>query len=326
MIPYVRAHPHPPSALHVCHVRASAIPSGGAPITGGGGSSGRSGGGSGGIRCGGGDDGFVSPMDLRRRGKARALAHSVVLDVAEVVLRRCVPDTKPPALAKTAGIKRTAETALSRAVNSVKTFAVSKKIPTTVKTSAATKKVPMSATKTPSAAVTTPSMAKTSAATVTETFMRAGALSPTMTKKEAPLSSTRQWLSPGEPRPHPFWKIPAAAAPAAVAGVPGERGSTKAVIISRAQQPPTSPVLGSAFAAPSSAVKVGGEEDEVRPPSLPRSPKHSPGAVLLRRRGAREGKGARKDLFASVNVNDADERMSWSSFDSLDVRVDDQVG
>lgn len=305
MIPYVRAHP----LLPPCHARASAIPFGGAPITGGVGSSGRSGSGSGGSRCGVGDDGFVSPLDLRRRGKVRALAHSIVLDIVEVVLRRCVPDTKPPALVKTAGIKRTAETALNRAVNAVKTFAVSKK--------------------TPSAAVISPSMAKSSAAAVTETFKRAGGLSPTMTKEDAPLSTTPGWLPPGERRPHPFWKIraaapPAAAAPAAVAGVPGERGSTKAVMISGAQQPPTSPVLGAAFAAPSSVVSVGGKEDGVRPPSLPRSPKPSPGAALLRRRGAREGKEAGRELFASVN--DADERMSWSSFDSLDVRVDDQVG
>lgn len=312
-----------------CHVRASAIPSGGAPITGGVGSSGRSGSGSGGSRYGGGDDGFVSPLDLRRRGKVRALAHSVVLDVVEVVLRRCVPDTRPPALVKTTGIKRTAETALNRAVNAVKTFTVSKKSSLSAKPFAATKKIPMSVTKTPSVAVTSPSMAKTSAATLTETFKRAGALSPTTTKEDAPLSTTPQWLSPGERRSHPFWKIraailPEAAAPAGVAGVPGEQGSTKAVMISRVQQPPTSPVLGAAFAAPSSAVSVGGKEDGVRPPALPRSPKPSPGAVLLRRRGARDGKEAGRELFASVN--DSDERMSWSSFDSLDVRVDDQVG
>ncbi|CAN0527177.1 unnamed protein product, partial [Ectocarpus sp. 12 AP-2014] len=42
------------------------------------------------------DDGFVSPLDLRRKAKLRGLAHALVLDTVEAALAQCKPPPPPP--------------------------------------------------------------------------------------------------------------------------------------------------------------------------------------------------------------------------------------
>ncbi|CAN0423463.1 unnamed protein product, partial [Ectocarpus sp. 8 AP-2014] len=117
---------------------------------------------------------------------------------------------------------------------------------------------------------------------------------------DAPLSA-RRWPSPEQATAHPLWKIPAVAAGPPEPTIPPDAGAGA--------------VRGAAV-MPRPAVGVGssGSSEGVRSPSLVgsrSSPRPPP--VSRRREGRRE-----------LTVNDADERMSCSSFDSLDVRVDDQ--
>ena len=159
----------------------------------------------------------------------------------------------------------------------------------------------------------------------------AAATTTTGAATDASLSTVRRWPSPDESAAHPLWKMPPPTAP-----TPGQRNLPEPTDQTPPQQLPgrnhPGPTFGAAVAPPmtsaaaavaaaaaSAAVGVGpsGRGDGgVRSPSLMGlgSPR-PPGTFVSRRREARR----------ELAVNDADERMSWSSFDSLDVRVDDQV-
>lgn len=138
--------------------------------------------------------------------------------------------------------------------------------------------------------------------------------------------SVRRWPSPENSVTHPLWKVSPAdpgqrdlpeqakqAAQLLGAAVPAARRPPPA--FGAAVAPPVTP--GATPAGGPGAVPPGRSEGGVRSPSLMGlgSPR-PPGTFVSRRREARR----------ELAVNDADERMSWSSFDSLDVRVDDQVG
>ena len=287
--------------------RPSAIPAGSAPA-------------SGGSSCGdcrGGcrGDGFVIPLDVRRRGKVRALAHSLVTDVVEAVLRRCVLETATPLPIPTTkaatGFKRTADMALSKEAADATIAAVAAKTPTVTPSADAT--IAAVAVKTPTVK---PSAAAPCSVIPAAAFKRA-ALSATVKPGAVELLPTCPWPSPAESMPPLLWKIPAAT------GVQGARGAVNAGAIAKTRlQSPSSPVLVAAVASPSSAANAGG--DSTSSPSVLRSPPRLRGGARLSRRWeARTVRGASgRELTAA---NDADERMSWSSFDSLDVRVDDQV-
>lgn len=126
---------------------------------------------------------------------------------------------------------------------------------------------------------------------------------------DSPLSA-RMWPSPEESMTRSFWKVPATL---------GQRGGLPGPATRVHHHPPNSPVSGAAIAPPTAAAAVAAaavgsaRNDGVRSPSLLGSPR-PPGSVVYRRREFRRER--------ELAMNDADERMSWSSFDSLDVRVD----
>ncbi|CAN0059569.1 unnamed protein product, partial [Ectocarpus sp. 12 AP-2014] len=230
------------------------------------------------------DDGFVSPLDLRRKAKLRGLAHALVLDTVEAALAQCKPPPPPPS-----GRKSSTQQPPPPLANSPGAAA-------TVKRTAAAPAV---------AAGTTTADAKTASrpgAAVVATISRTAA---TAGIPDAPLSA-RRWPSPEQATAHPLWKIPAVAAGPPEPTIPPDAGAGTG----------GSPALDGAAVTPRSAAGVGssGSSEDVRSPSLVgsrSSPRPPP--VSRRREGRRE-----------LAVNDADERMSCSSFDSLDVRVDDQ--
>ncbi|CAM9244465.1 unnamed protein product, partial [Laminaria digitata] len=64
--------------------------------------------GSGPVNAGSYDDGFVSPLDLRRKAKLRTLAHCLVMDTVEAALSQCVVPHKPhPETQSTRGAEST---------------------------------------------------------------------------------------------------------------------------------------------------------------------------------------------------------------------------
>ena len=235
--------------------------------------------GSGPVNAGPYDDGFVSPLDLRRKAKLRTLAHGLVMDTVEAALSQCVPQKE------TQGTRGTESTGRRPAV-------------------AVVVKSAKSAKPTPGFGL----------AVVVE----GAAAPPSGRAAEAPRAamdsplSARMWPSPEESMPRSFWKVPATLGQRGGLPGPGTR-----------VHPPNSPATGAAIAPPTAAAAAAAavlgsaRNDGVRSPSLLGSPR-PPGSVVYRRREIRR----ERDLA----MNDADERMSWSSFDSLDVRVDDQVG
>lgn len=248
------------------------------------------------------DDGFVSPLDLRRKAKARTLALSVVLDVVEAALSQCVrPKTPPSSHPETPDPRYFGDGAVAAAAAAAtRQASVPSKGP--AKGGGGAVSPPAAAAITKGQAGSLPAMARA-----------APSMGPAA---DAPLSANR-WLSPVEESAasHPPWKI---------LPTPGmaPRGGAKVGPVTRWPSP-SSPSTGATVAsaaaaavaaAAAAAAVAGGRGDGVRSPSLMGSPRPH-GAVVSRRREARR----------ELAMNDADERMSCSSFDSLDVRVDDQV-
>ncbi|CAN0240134.1 unnamed protein product, partial [Ectocarpus fasciculatus] len=231
------------------------------------------------------DDGFVSPLDLRRKAKLRVLAHALVLDTVEAALTQCKPPPPPPGGRKSSVQQPPPPLANNRG-------AATSAVKRTVAAPAVA-----AGTTTATAEATTEPRPGGVAATIPRTAAAKAAVGMT----DAPLSA-RRWPSPEQATAHPLWKIPAVAA-----GPPDPTPPPKAGGGGGGRPP----AVGGAAVMPGAAAGVGssGRSEGVRSPSL--APRHP--TVSRRREGRRE-----------LTVNDADERMSCSSFDSLDVRVDDQ--
>lgn len=262
------------------------------------------------------DDGFVSPLDLRRKAKLRTIAHALVTETVEAALAQC----KPPPPSQSSSSQPPADASdpprnskISAGEVSIRKFAMTPP-PSVAATATTTSLSNVNRGTTAAAAV-----AATGTSMLAAESQR-GAVMPGATAAAAAVMTdasllVRRWPSPEESVSHPLWKIPA---------TPGQRSLREPT--KQVAQLPGVATPGAAFGAavtppaPATAAAAGpsgGSEGGSRSPSLMGlgSPR-PPGAVVSRRREARR----------ELAVNDADERMSWSSFDSLDVRVDDQVG
>lgn len=274
----------------------------------------------------------MSPLDLRRKAKLRTLVHALVIDTVEAALVRCKSppqysssqaaptDHADPRVGKVGG-------GAAKRPNFAKMQPPPPPPPVT-KTPSAANGVVAGGGATPAAEQQQPkrgSVAGKPAVAETGAAVVAAATGVT----DASLS-VRRWPSPDESAAHPLWKM-------SPATTPGQRSSPEPTTnqtphLAATKQTPQlpggnpGPTFGAAVAPPMTAAAAavaaaamgpsGRVEGGVRSPSLMGlgSPR-PPGTFVSRRREARR----------ELAVNDADERMSWSSFDSLDVRVDDQV-
>ncbi|CAM9659109.1 unnamed protein product, partial [Scytosiphon promiscuus] len=273
------------------------------------------------------DDGFVSPLDLRRKGKVRALAHALVLETVEAALAQCKPPPQSPLRSGASDPRKAAGEAWKKTSSMPPPPPPPPPLVSAVASRKSSSRISSSKSDTRGA------VAKRAEGAIANADPKAEAESqrraakkqrqpPTAaaaTATEAPLSA-RRWASPENSVAHPLWRIPATPGgphrlPESTANrvpVPGAAAAAAGSAFGTAVAPPSSSGAGgvATMAAP-----PGRTEGGVRSPSLVGlgSPR-PPGAFVARRREPRR----------ELAVNDADERMSWSSFDSLDVRVDDQ--
>lgn len=218
----------------------------------------------------------------------RTFAHSLVTESVEAALTRCVPDSPPLAVGKAATMIRSASGAGRDATTGAQSTA---------------------ALATPSPAIAKSAM---------ETPRTLSSVVRTMAVANGALSTVRRWPSPEDSTSHSSWKMPGAGA-----RMEGAAGSKREVQASRSPGgtavSPTHPAAGFAVASTLATVATTGARGNGGGGGGSRSPSLS-AAAAVRQSVARRREGRREQ-----SANDADDRMSWSSFDSLDVRLDDQV-
>lgn len=292
-------------------------------------------------------DGFVDPVDMRRKAKLRASVHSLVVEVVENALTLCIPAAKTSLISPENNVKqqRSRRTGGGGGGFSASTAATAVSVPP--RTAAPQNKTPFTVRKNITAAKTATASRRTSPGQ-SALASKAVTVPPKPPLPPPPVSLTRAWPSPAESlssAPRPAWDIPTTGPPVVAQGSGGGGRSRNVSLQAAIQMPPPAPtppptpsistVHSGTAVGPAVAQAVAKPRRQSSRLGSPR-PREAGGGdagggtgvgdvggtrLVTRRREPR--RESRRD--AAAIINDADERMSWSSFDSLDVRVDDQV-